>query len=158
VHRLLTSDSHDNAWSQRAIEQMGCLRQEHFFLKPDVDVILVEPSGGRYVWHTMAGNGVNLVLAQALERSGVEIVTCDDFSITLSFASGSAHLDSLIRGLSVVAAFDQFSPSLQLAESLKFHECLPTEFVMDIFRKRIVNVSHLKETLQRPNRFIVRNQ
>ena len=88
VHRLFTSDAQGQGWSQRAGEHIGKLRDEHFFLKPDADVIVAEPPGPRCVWHTLSGNNVNLVLAQALDSSGIEIITCDDFSITVSVLVG----------------------------------------------------------------------
>lgn len=155
VHRLLTSDAQGEGWSQRAGEHISKLRDKYFFLKHDADVIVAEPPGPRYVWHTLSGNNVNLVLAQALDSSGIEIITCDDFSITVNHPGESICLESAIRGLNPETARDHFSPSSQSAQALKFNQCLPAGVVVEILRKRLVNLRNLHATLQRPRRFLI---
>jgi ATP-dependent Lhr-like helicase len=154
VHRLLTSDTAPNVWSDRAREQMTIIRHQNYFLKPDADVILAEAPAARFVWHTLAGHALNMVLAQALDVAGMETVSCDDFSITLNFSGESTRLENTIRRLNPATARDQFTPSAQLAESLKFSKCLPAGLITEILRNRLVNTSHLEETLRRPRQFV----
>jgi ATP-dependent Lhr-like helicase len=157
VHRLLTSDAQGEGWSQRAGEQFGKLREEHFFLKPDADVIVAGPSGGDFKWHTLSGNDVNQVLAQELDLSGIKIIACDDFSITVNCSSDSIRLESAICGLNPETARDHFSPSSQLAQALKFSECLPASVVAEMLRNRLVKLPNFHATLRRPRRFLIAN-
>jgi ATP-dependent Lhr-like helicase len=155
VHRLLTGDGVTDAWSQRTREQVGLLREQYRFLCPESDVIVAEPGGAEYVWYTLAGSKVNLALSQALERSGTERTRSDDFSVALELPGGSAAFESAIRTLEVGAIRDEFSPSPELMETLKFSECLPPSLLPRILRERLVNLEHLRETLSRPRRFYV---
>ena len=150
VHRLLTSETKDEGWSQRACEQIRGLRNEYSFLKREADVTVAGSSGGDFEWHTLSGYDVNQVLAQALDLSGIGIITCDDFSITGKHPGDSIRLESAIRSMNLDPARDHFSPSSQLAQALKFSECLPALVVLEILRKRLVNMSNLQQTLQRP--------
>ena len=155
THRLLTSNHQAVGWSQRAGEQVDRLRDEYFFLKPDADVIVADPSTCRYVWHTLSGTDVNVVLAQALEQSGIEVLASDDFSISATASRNGGSLEGAIRDLDPRLARDHFSPSPQMADSLKFSICLPAEMVIDILRKRLVHMSHLEQTLRRLRRLLI---
>jgi hypothetical protein len=133
---------------------MSILRSQYCFLKSDADVILAEPSGARYAWHTLAGHALNLVLGQALNVGGIEAITCDDFSIDVRFSAERTGLENAIHRLTPASARDQFTPSPQLAETLKFSDGLPPETVAAILRARLVNLSRLEETLRRPREFV----
>lgn len=155
VHRLLTSDGPGEGWSDRAAEQIGRLRSDYFFLKPQADVIVADSSDGDFEWHTLSGNDVNQVLAQALDSAGIATTGHDDFSINLNHPGDGIRLESAIRALNPETARDHFSPSSQSAQALKFNECLPTGVVVEILRKRLVNLRNLHATLQRPRRFLI---
>ena len=157
THRLLTSNHQDAGWSRRACEQLGKLRAQYSFLKPDSDVIVADPSHGRCLWHTLAGDNVNMVLDQALERSGVEVISSDDFSISGTVPKGCGSFDRAIRDLDPDSACELFCPPPQLAESLKFSTCLPAEMVTGILRSRVVHWQAIQQTLQRIRKLIIPN-
>ncbi len=155
VHRLLTSDAGDPSWSRRTEEQMAALRIDYAFLKPDADVLVSDPSTGRWEWHTLAGSGLNQVLAQSLDRSGLNTAGSDDFLIAMIGPVDPAVFESVVRDLNAVSARDLFDPPAQLGQSLKFSSCLPPRMVADLLRRRWVATAHLQQVVDRSRKVIV---
>ncbi len=98
---------------------------------------------------------MNSVLAQALESSNLDVIGSDDLSISAVISKGPEFFDRATRALNPRTARDRFCPSPQLAESLKFSICLPAGTVVEILRERLVNMTILRQTLQRPRRLMV---
>ncbi len=98
---------------------------------------------------------MNSVLAHALEASNLDVIGFDDFSISADILKGPEFFDRAIRALDPRTARNRFCPSPHLAESLKFSICLPAGTVVEILRERHVNMTILRQILQRPRRLIV---
>lgn len=154
VHRLLTTEGDEEGWSRRTREQLALLRSEYGFLSSDADVIVTASGMAGCTWYTLAGRGVNLSLAQALEQAGIETSDVDDFALTAVSAGGPATLETVIRGLEAQPLRDHLSPPTELLEALKFAECLPQRVALSILRERFVTLANLRETLGRKRRVI----
>lgn len=136
---------------------MATSRQEYEFLETDSDILIVDPPTSRLVWYTLAGHNANSVLAQALERSGVDVITSDDFSISLDSSTDAKELEITIRSLEAASVRDRFTPPPQLAKALKFSECLPEEKVRRILRGRFVRIEDLRGVPARPGKISVKH-
>ena len=131
------------------------MRDEYAFLKPDADVLIAEPGRTDCAWYTLAGRGVNLVLSQALARAGIETTDVDDFRLVSIPNGGTGVLEEAICGLDASLLCDHFSPPTEFIEALKFAECLPTEVVTTMLRRRFVSRPHLVDTLGRRREYVV---
>jgi ATP-dependent Lhr-like helicase len=149
VHRLLTSGDAPEAWSRRAQTQMSALRDQYAFLRPDADIILSNPDRREQTWFTFAGSAVNLALQQALERAGLPAHHSDDAAVWLGDVSPAEAAEQAIGALHEAAVGAGFQPPPQLAEALKFHDCLPPPLVEDMLRSRFIDRRHVAEVLQR---------
>ncbi|MFV2066021.1 MAG: DEAD/DEAH box helicase [Pirellulales bacterium] len=154
IKRILAGDGHRECWSRRAREQIESTRGEYPWLDCDTTVVL-NGSEGEVTWWTFGGSGANATLANELARLSNSRVNHDSFALTF---------DSRVNLVDVESALDQLRrnevdgmrPAVdeRAIEGLKFSECLPMEFALDMLRSRLRDIESVSRTVQWPTRFV----
>lgn len=130
MRRVLTTDTEDSAWSQRARTTLGTLRAEHAFLRDESAPML--ESSDHLEWWTFGGGAANLLLARMLETEIGEKVTSGNTSIRFKEKAGESvvavrqAVDRIAqRGGPTEIDAEAHSLGASRARFSKFDRCLP---------------------------------
>jgi len=145
MREILVDDKMDDAWSRRACEVIGTLRETYAFMR-DKTMPLV-PDNKRVRWWTFGGGRANSLLATLLQAKLGERVTADNLAV--SFSKGAAESDSAIRtairdlreqeAISFETA-KKWLPESATAGLSKFQPCLPSEIERDLAARKLLDV------------------
>lgn len=141
IRDVLTSDTIDNEWSQRARAKLAELSAAHD-LPPDVGITLVADGHGLRLW-TFAGGRANNLLGRVLEsKRGPRIVIDNQY---LAFRERAGLSEAAIRKALAELREEQrpnhddalrFAESCARGRSSKFQPCLSdrleSEFLADV--------------------------
>ncbi|MCC5841549.1 MAG: DEAD/DEAH box helicase [Opitutales bacterium] len=155
IQVLLTDDTVPAYWSSRAREKMASLRQEHGFLRADMDTILVLPGSKEITWFTFAGSILNAALADALRRHGFPEAKASDYGLRFRGTTDSPRLTGEIQRLTPEETYSAFEVSGDFLDNLKFSECLPRELATQIIRQRCIDLGQLKKVLSKRRHVLV---
>jgi ATP-dependent Lhr-like helicase len=154
IKHLLAGNDDRAMWSKRARQQIAEVRKEFAWLEPDGTAVLLEKSGTA-AWWTFAGTGANAVLAYELSQAMEHRTTYDSFTVTCEL---QVPLKTLELALGELRAQQVSEMSAAVEEhaiaGLKFSECLPHDFVLDMLRTRLCDYPAVQYTLRQPVRFV----
>lgn len=131
VRRVLSAETTEPYWSQRATGQIAEIRSEYPWAEPDQATVLLQ-SKGEVQWWTFAGGIANsLVKDHLLGGSGGRADNlCVRFPTTLTLAD--------VESLIAARMPDDVTPvpSEEAVRNLKFGECIPPPIVAEVFALR----------------------
>jgi ATP-dependent Lhr-like helicase len=149
IHQILTTEQVSSRWSSRAREKMESLRDDHDFLKPDSDTLLVSRDQQSVQWFTFAGNIHNLAIADALRVEGEHGLSVNDFTIRWNESTDHHRILAAIENLTSQKTFNAFRIPEEFMEQLKFNECLPHPLTESLLRNRLLQKDSIQTILKK---------
>jgi ATP-dependent Lhr-like helicase len=144
MKRILTEDTVDPAWSQRAQRVIQTMRAEHAFLSEGRELLNQKDT---VEWWTFAGGAANTLLARMLEREFGGRVVARNTHLTLADKAGqsvAAVRESLRRWREErrpsAADARALAPATAKAELSKFEPCLPDAQLAELQMSRLFDV------------------
>jgi ATP-dependent helicase Lhr and Lhr-like helicase len=154
IKHLLAGNDNRAMWSKRAQRQIAEVRQEFAWLETDGTPVLLEKNG-KVEWWTFAGTRANATLAYELSQAMEHHTTYDSFTVT---CESHVSLNTIELALDKLRAHkvSEMSAAVEghAIEGLKFSECLPHDFALDMLRTRLCDHSAVQYTLGKPVRFV----
>jgi ATP-dependent Lhr-like helicase len=154
IKRLLAEDDDREMWSKRARQQINEIRQEFAWLDKDGTVVVLDKND-EAEWWTFAGTGANAILAYELSQATQSAVHHDNFNVTFE---SHVSLKAIEQALGELRACDvskmRAAVDEQAIEGLKFSECLPHEFALNMLRTRLSEPRSMQWLLEQSVRFI----
>lgn len=142
VRRILSDETTEPYWSQRATAQIAEIRSEYPWAAPDPATVLLQ-STGEVQWWTFAGGMANALVADhLLGGSGGK---ADNLCVRFPPGMTLADVESLIATRMPDDVIPV--PSEAAVRNLKFGECLPTPIVRAVFAQRFNDpeaVAHIR--------------
>ncbi len=154
IQRILASSQPKPAYSRRAIERLGHVRQDFAWLPAEGTAFLLNGEQGA-AWWTFAGAGANASLAPALSEAARCQVTSDSFTVQFPSPLRAEDVRNVLCQMRE-RRLDDLLPIVDEAalEGLKFSDCLPTDLGLHMLRLRLRDVAGVRHALQPPQRFI----
>ncbi|WP_182870879.1 DEAD/DEAH box helicase [Rhodopirellula sp. JC639] len=150
IRRILSADDNDAAWSERAIQKLYDIREEHPWVSDDA-TSLVQMPNGHVRWWTFAGGIANSLLADALKLHCD--VKADNLSLSFppasSFDAASEQIDRI--GPESVKPI----PNIDAMDNLKFSECLPMGIASELFCTRFDDRAGVEQVLRERRRSVI---
>jgi ATP-dependent Lhr-like helicase len=147
---VLTAKEPSARWSSRARRRMEELRSDHDFLRPGATTLLFRETAT--TWWTFAGLLANAQIAGWLQQRFDVEARPSNLTLELQAPVDAERLRAELRHLGDAFAFE-FTPNEELADRLKFRECLPGEFLARVLRARYAAAEQVRETLGAPVRW-----
>jgi ATP-dependent Lhr-like helicase len=102
-------------------------------------------------WWTFAGGRANAMLAHILAASGITSQGHDDLGLRTKLADKNMIDDALANGQSATISI---ASNVNLAQELKFYQCMPTDLALTVLSERLSDRTGLEKTISRPLRII----
>ena len=155
IKRILAEDANRECWSRRAQRQIELTRDEYPWLDCESTVVL-HGADGEVTWWTFGGSGANATLANELARIVNTRVQHDSFALTFDSQVKLADVESALEQLRQ-REIDCLRPAIdeRAIEGLKFSECLPMEFALDMLECRLQEPGTTRRILDEHVRFLV---
>jgi ATP-dependent Lhr-like helicase len=154
IKHVLAGNADRTMWSQRARQQIAAVRAECAWLDTEGTAVLLEQSG-KAAWWTCAGTGANATLAYELAQAMGHRTTYDSFTVT---CEPYVSRNTMERALGELRAHKVSEMSAAVDEhaiaGLKFSECLPRDWVLDMLRTRLCDYPAVQYALRQPVRFV----
>lgn len=149
IKHMLSGSETSRLWSKRAVEKMNELREEYQWNEMNKTTLLRRKNS--LIWWTFAGKIGNLHLAAILNSNLGKAAYANNLSIKID-SSG------LIEGLKTLWKMSQndlnnediISAFLETISHYKFHECLTSNAMQLMARKRFSNIDHVRSVLGMP--------
>lgn len=155
VREVLASDDVRSYWSNRALERIREIRQEHAWLSSGETVLTVGKEGG-LEWWTFAGLASNSMFAAALAPRLQSAVKRDNFTLTFDGSFSLERVQGAINGVrDIEPAVMRPSVEEEAYGALKFSECLPTGLVADVLSNRLMDVDGARSVIRQAVRIRV---
>ena len=148
---VLACDQTDSEWSSRAACKIEELRRKYHFVRSGATTYLDDK--GQHRWWTWAGLTANAQIAGWLEQRFGVTGKADNFSIAISPLLDPKELAKELASLTGGLAF-QFTASQDLANKLKFNECLPPPALSREMEARFAVGDRVVATLRMPMRVV----
>ena len=155
MKEILTEESMDARWSQRAQSALNYLRAEHHFLRAGDP--FVQGGDEEITWYTFAGGGANLLLARLLEPEVGGRAVSRNTSITFTGEGGKSlaglrmAIDALrATGAPTWADAMTLAPSASKTPVSKFQPCLPDALAADLIARKTIDVPGARRALGLP--------
>jgi ATP-dependent Lhr-like helicase len=154
LKHLLAGDGDHQIWSKRARRQIHEVRQEFAWLDTEGTVVISEKNG-RAEWWTFAGVGANATLAYELSQTTESHVTHDSFAVVFESHVSLNAIEQALGELRVCDVSEmRAAVDKQAIEGLKFSECLPYEFALNMLQIRLGDPPSIQWVLKQPVRFV----
>ena len=148
ILQVLTDTQSREFWSSRATEQIQKSRGECPWLTHCETVAI--PEDGKLTWWTFAGERANATMAHALSQLAETHVDHDSFSLTFEAAVQITEFFSALEGLKQQDMNVLKVPVDEKAiDGLKFSECLPAAYALNMLEARLSDTQAVLETLRR---------
>lgn len=153
IRRVLTTETTESYWSQRATAQLGEIRVDHPWASDD-HTTLVQHTSGEVQWWTFAGGLANSLIAGHLggDSTGTADNLCLRFSSTLKLADVESLLASKMRE-PIIPVLSQ-----EAIDNLKFGECLPPSVASDVFAARFDDSNAIECVRREPMRVVIEGE
>jgi len=154
IKHVLATDGQRHRWSRRATAQLSEIRRDYAWLDDDSTTIVTNPDGVSR-WWTFAGAGANATLASALAQPTQSRVEHDSFGLDFQSRLATGEIDHVVgqlRGQDL----GQVRPAVdeRAMDGLKFSECLPVEFALEMLQCRLRDLVGACAVLDRPLRVV----
>jgi ATP-dependent Lhr-like helicase len=154
IKRLLIREGRSDHWSRRASEQIQQIRQEFGWLDDDSTVVTAG-STGAVEWWTFGGTRANATLANALSKATGSRVDSDGLGLTFESRITSREIES---ALEEVRSVDVASMAPTVDEDaiggLKFSECLPQRFAVEMLKHRLSDRKSTIKILDQKRKYV----
>jgi ATP-dependent helicase Lhr and Lhr-like helicase len=154
IKRLLIGEESSDRWSRRASERIQEIRREFAWLENDSTVVSVGRSG-EVEWWTFGGTRANATLANALGKATSSRVESDGLNLTFETRITSRDIES---ALAEVRSEDVASMAPTVDENaiggLKFSECLPERFAVEMLEHRLSDMGSTIKILDQKRRYV----
>ena len=150
IRRILSTDSDDPSWSNRASAQFAEIRNEFPWISPESTSLVLQPNG-ELRWWTFAGGVANTLLADALKSHCN--VKGDNLSLVFTQSTSLEEVAGLID--SIVPDSVRPIPNVEAMENLKFSECLSGELAVEVFTSRFDDPKAVSQAIAEPRRVTV---
>lgn len=144
MRSILTGERVDPAWSRRAQNVLGRMREEHGFLKDELSPMI--DAGEEITWWTFAGGKANGLLARMIEAEFQGKCTVRNVSITCKEEAGKSRgaLEAFVRRLAVEGRpgredARQHAEGAARGRVSKFEACLTERLLQDLLAETVVD-------------------
>ena len=154
IKRVLTGEGRSDHWSRRANEQIEKIRHEFAWLAFDSTVVTAGLSG-EIEWWTFGGTRANATLARSLAKAAQCRVDSDGFNLTFESRISSSDVECAlkeVRSRDVNAMRPVVDESA--IDGLKFSECLPERFAVEMLEHRLTDTEAIIKTLAQKERYV----
>ena len=148
VRQLLESSEQNPAWSRRAVERIGELRQDLSDCCGEGSVIARR--GIAVEWWTFAGLAANQTVVQYLQPHVDSPMRADNLWINLPADLSIEQLNRTIQELRSVESPPDWDLQQPAADLLKFGDLLPDHLLRDLILARIADIPRAREILRFP--------
>lgn len=155
IKRLLADDKARPYWSARATEYLTEIRHEHPWIKLD-STVAVQADAGNVEWWTFGGSRANATLAHQLITNLGNDIVFDSFRLKFPSDFKLQDAENAIAELG-----DQVTASMYPAvdpdaiTGLKFAECLPKRFCIEMLQNRLQDVDATNFLINENVRFVI---
>jgi ATP-dependent Lhr-like helicase len=136
---------------------MGEIRQEFPWLETELSVAVLV-GDGETEWWTFGGNRANATLARQLAQQTGNKVSHDSFTLTFS---SPVKLQDVEQAIGEIRQRDvaDMRPAVDEAavDGLKFSECLPVEFAIEMLERRLTDIAGTSHVLSSDVKYILAN-
>jgi ATP-dependent Lhr-like helicase len=154
IRTVLLGEAVAPEWSQRADTQIRELRARFSFLKEGHSTIL-QSGDGRIGYFTFGGELINLALAEALNKYGVDHDSSDDYALYFGRSHSREAVENVLRLLNAAGVIQCLGSNEEAERALKFSECLPADLrTAEVVARRCAE-SDLAEVLAEPRHFVM---
>lgn len=150
IRRILSAETNEPTWSQRACAQMAEIRLEYPWASDDYTT-LVQQSNGEVQWWTFAGGLANSLIMDHL--IGASKSKTDNLCLQFSTTFKLADVETLIN--SRMPEEITPVPSEEAIKNLKFGECLPPSLAQEVFSARFNAPEAIEAIRREPKRVVV---
>ncbi len=152
VHQLLASTEQSPAWSRRASDRLGELRQELSPICGDGSVIARREAS--LEWWTFAGLAANQTVVQYLQPHIESPLRADNLWINIPPDTSVERLTQILQELHSVDAPPAWEFQQPAGDLLKFGDLLPDHLLRELILARIADVPRAIDILRAPIRVI----
>ena len=152
IYEVLCDDTTDNAWSKRALDVVGRVREEHAFVHDGPAPIV--SAADHTAWWTFGGGRANTLLSLLLQRELGEKVTANNLFIRFSgeAAKSEVAIRQAIAALAEPGAISYEAASTLLPESArsrlsKFQPCLPEGLELQLAARTLLDLDGARAVL-----------
>jgi hypothetical protein len=131
---VLIGNEVEEEWTPRAASEIAAAREKLHFLKRDHTTLQVTPTQ-KQTWWTFAGLLANTQIASWLEAKFQSKMSPNNYSIEFGEPVDTSELAKWIHDMQA-GSRPGFQPSPELAERLKFNECLPSSLMASEMKAR----------------------
>lgn len=150
IRRILTTETNEDYWSQRAISALHDIRNEYPWLTLGSSSI-VRHANGEIRWWTFGGGIANTLLADHLKTRFD--ATADNLAIRFRAVDDLEHVEESVQLIDPEGIHP--TADTNAVDGLKFSEALPARLTAEVFYARFADSQAITNVLVEPRRFVV---